>query len=53
MTDWKKLAAALDPPIPGPDAEVIAPTLEALEAAFRPLTKLIPQGSDVWTGPGK
>ncbi|HWZ32947.1 MAG TPA: hypothetical protein VNX18_16515 [Bryobacteraceae bacterium] len=51
MTDWKKIAAALEPPIPGPDVEKIVPTLEALEKAFRPLQKTIPAGADVWTGP--
>lgn len=51
MTDWKKIAAALDPPIPGADVDRIVPTLEALEAAFRPLQKAIPPGADVWTGP--
>lgn len=51
MTDWKKLAAALDPPIPPADAERIAPILESLEAAFRPLQKTIPPGADLWTGP--
>jgi hypothetical protein len=51
MTDWKKLASALDPPIPAADLEKIIPALEALEAAFRPLQSLIPPGTDVWTGP--
>ena len=40
MTDWKKIAAALDPPIPAADVEKIAPVLEALEEAFRPLAEL-------------
>jgi hypothetical protein len=51
MTDWKKIAAALDPPIPEADAERIAPTLDALEAALRLLQRSIPPGADVWTGP--
>ena len=51
MTDWKKLAAAMDPPIPAADVEKIVPTLEALETAFRPLQRTIPAGADVWTGP--
>jgi len=51
MTDWKKIAAALEPAIPGADIEKIVPVLEALEAAFRPLQTSIPPGTDVWTGP--
>ena len=51
MTDWKKLAASLDPPIPAADIEKIAPVLEALEASFRPLQRAIPDGADLWTGP--
>jgi hypothetical protein len=51
MTDWKKIAAALDPPIPAADAERITPTLEGLENALRPLLRSIPAGADVWTGP--
>ena len=39
MKDWNKIAAALAPDIPEADAEKIRPTLEALEAAFRPLLK--------------
>ena len=35
MTDWKKAAAALDPPIPEPDVEKLLPVMDALEAAFR------------------
>jgi hypothetical protein len=50
-TDWRKVAAAADPPIPQADIEKIVPTLEALEAAFRPLQRTIPAGADVWTGP--
>jgi len=52
MTDWKKIAAALDPPIPAADVEKLAPVLEALEEAFRPLQRSLPHGADVWTGPG-
>jgi len=51
MTDWRKTAASLDPAIPAADIERIAPTLEALEKAFRPLQRTIPAGADVWTGP--
>jgi hypothetical protein len=51
MTDFRKLAAALEPPIPAADVDKIVPTLEALEKAFRPLQRTIPAGADVWTGP--
>jgi hypothetical protein len=52
MTDWKKIGSALDPPIPAADLEQIAPVLEALEEAFRPLRESIPHDAGVWTGPG-
>lgn len=52
MTDWKKIASALDPPIPAADIEKIAPLLEALEAAFEPLRASIPAGADIWTPDG-
>jgi hypothetical protein len=51
MTDWTKIAGALDPPVPATDAEKIAPALDALEAVFRPLQRSVPAGADVWTGP--
>ena len=51
MTDWKKVASALEPAIPAADTDRIAPTLEALEKSFRALQKTIPAGADVWTGP--
>ena len=51
MTDWKALSKALNTGIPDDQLERIAPTLEQLEAAFRPLQKTIPHGADVWTGP--
>jgi hypothetical protein len=51
MTDWKKMASALDPAIPEADAEKVLPVLNALEAAFRPLRASIPDGTDLWTGP--
>lgn len=51
MTDYKKLASALDPPIPPSDAEKIAPVLDALEKSFTPLRASIPPGTDMWTGP--
>jgi hypothetical protein len=51
VTDYRKLAASLDPPIPSADVEKIAPVLEALEKSLAPLRASIPQGADVWTGP--
>ncbi len=51
MTDYKKLASALDPPIPASDIEKIAPVLEALGKSFAPLRAAIPSGTDMWTGP--
>ena len=42
MTKWRKVAEAYDLRIPEPDLERIAPSLDALESAFRPLTKQIP-----------
>ena len=37
MTDWKALAAARCPDIPHDAVSAAVPSLEALEAAFRPL----------------
>ncbi len=51
MTDWKKTAAALDPPIPEADVEKLLPVMEALEKAFRPLQQRLTAESEVWTGP--
>jgi len=51
MTDWKKMAAAVDPPIPEKDVDKSLPVLEGLEKGFRPLLKTIPGGADIWTGP--
>jgi hypothetical protein len=51
MTDWKKIAAALDPPIPEADVERLLPVMDALENAFRPLQQTLTAESDVWTGP--
>jgi hypothetical protein len=44
MTDWKALAAARCPDIPADTIAKIAPALEALESAFRPLAaRLTPE----------
>jgi hypothetical protein len=51
MPDWKRAAAALDPPIPEADVEKLLPVMNALEAAFRPLQQTLTGESDVWTGP--
>lgn len=42
MKNWKKIAEANQLRIPGPDLDRITPALDALESAFRPLTKNIP-----------
>lgn len=42
MKNWKKIAEANDLRIPESDLDRIAPALDALEAAFRPLTRDIP-----------
>ncbi|MGH9558908.1 MAG: hypothetical protein ACRD30_06670 [Bryobacteraceae bacterium] len=49
MTDWEKIAAACEPGIPAADVEKIAPILDALEAAFRPLCASIPEGAEMWS----
>jgi hypothetical protein len=51
MTDFRKLAAAIEPPIPAADVEKIVPVMEALEKSFAPLRASIPSGTDVWAGP--
>jgi len=42
MKNWNKIAEANDLRIPETDIERVAPALDILEAAFRPLTKDIP-----------
>ena len=42
MKNWKKIAEASELRIPEPDLDRIAPALDALDAAFRPQTKNIP-----------
>jgi hypothetical protein len=39
MTDWKAIAQARKLDIPPEDVAKVAPTLDALEEAFRPLLK--------------
>ncbi|MEZ5352161.1 MAG: hypothetical protein R2762_05950 [Bryobacteraceae bacterium] len=42
MPDFKQLAAAWAPDIPAAALDKIEPSLQALEAAFRPLTAHVP-----------
>lgn len=42
MKNWKMIAEANQLRIPEPDLDRITPALDALEAAFRPLTHNIP-----------
>jgi hypothetical protein len=42
MKNWKLIAAASNFDIPEAEVERIAPVLDALEAAFRPLVEEIP-----------
>ncbi len=46
MTDWKALAAARCPDLPADAVAQIVPSLEALEAAFLPLTKQLKPGDE-------
>ena len=42
MKNWKQIASATAAAIPEPDLARISPSLDSLEAAFRPLTRQIP-----------
>jgi hypothetical protein len=42
MKDWKKIAEASNLAIPDADLDRIRPSLDQLEAAFRPLSGSIP-----------
>lgn len=44
--DWKAVARALAPDIPEAEVERIAPALDALETAFRPLAAEIPHETE-------
>jgi hypothetical protein len=51
MSDWRAIAAAVDPPVPEELLpQVIAP-LESLEAAFRPMVEDMPPDTLPWAGP--
>ena len=44
--DWRKIARAEGLDIPDADLERIGPTLDAMEAAFRPLAHALPAHTD-------
>jgi hypothetical protein len=44
------LAAAAEPPIPEELLTEVIPALERIEAAFRPLERLIPPDTLLWSG---
>lgn len=46
MKNWKQAAAALDLGISEAEMDTIAPNLDALEKAFRPLVAKIPLETD-------
>jgi len=49
VTNWKALAAAADPPVPEDLLLDVIPTLEKLEAVFRPLERSLPPDTPLWT----
>jgi hypothetical protein len=51
MTNWKEVAAGVDPPVGEEDLNRIVPVLEKLEAAFRSHQSAIPVDGLMWTGP--
>ena len=44
--DWKKIARASGLAIPEDQLDRLAPTLDALEAAYRPLVRALPPSAD-------
>jgi len=50
MTDFQALARARGLDIPAAELDRIAPTLQALEASFRPLTADLPSSLEPATG---
>ncbi len=50
MTNWKALGTAAEPPVPEELLEQVIPTLQALEAAFRPLLRDVPPDALAWDG---
>jgi len=49
LTDWKALAAALDPPVPEAALPKVTPILEALETALEPLAEALPTDTLPWS----
>jgi hypothetical protein len=45
--DWKKIAQASGLTIPAADMDRITPALDAVEAAFRPLVRIIAPETDL------
>ena len=46
MRNWKQLAAGLDLNIPAEDLDKLTGTMDAMEAAFRPLVSGIPHETE-------
>jgi len=53
MTNWKALAAAIDPPVPEDAHPKVTPVLEALEAALEPMVEALPIDTLPWSPSGK
>jgi len=53
MTNWKALAAAIDPPVPEDALPKVTPVLEALEAALEPMVEALPIDTLPWSPSGK
>jgi hypothetical protein len=51
MTDWKRLAEAVELPIPPAQVELIAPRLEQLESDLRELVEELPIDTLPWRTP--
>lgn len=49
--DWQARAKAAHPPVAEEMLDRVIPTLEALEQAFRPLTRKIPPDGLAWSRP--
>ena len=51
MTNWKMLAAAVDPPVPEQGLEGLIPVLEALSLRLAELNATLPIATPMWPGP--
>ena len=51
MTDWKALAASVEPPIPEEILDQVIPPLQALDAAFHTLLRNLPPDTLMWRAP--